>query len=43
MPLVAYEDNRFNLIDDLLFKEYIYMNINTICNKSQYISEDDQI
>ena len=41
IPLVAYEDKRINSIDDL-FKGYIYMNINTICNEEQCYSEDDK-
>ena len=41
IPLVAYEDNRIDSIDKL-FKEYIYMNIHTICNEQQCISEDDK-
>ena len=40
IPLISYEDERINSIDDL-FKEYIFMNIHTICNEDECYSEND--
>lgn len=43
VPLIAYEDNNINTIEKLL-KEYIYINLNTICNlESCYDPNDDTI
>ena len=40
IPLQAYLDNISNNIQEL-FQNYIYINLNTICNESQCFSEDD--
>ena len=41
IPLQEYLDNLPNNIREL-FKNYIYIDLNTICNKSQCFSEDDR-
>ena len=41
IPLQAYLDNLSNNIQEL-FKNYIYIDLNTICNESQCFSEDDR-
>ena len=40
IPLQAYLDNLSKNIQEL-FHNYIYINLNTICNESQCFSEDD--
>ena len=40
IPLEAYSDSR-NLNFDKLIKEYIFINLNTICNLPECYSEDD--
>ena len=39
IPLVSYEDNRIRNIDDL-FNNYIYININTICQEEKCVNEN---
>ena len=41
IPLQAYLDNQSNNIQEL-FKNYIYIDLNTICNESQCFIEDDR-
>ena len=40
IPLIAYDDERIKSVTDL-FKEYIYININTICKENECYKEDD--
>ena len=41
IPLQAYLDNLSNDVQEI-FHNYIYINLNTICNESQCYSEDDK-
>ena len=38
IPLIAYDDERIKSVTDL-FKEYIYININTICKENECYKE----
>ena len=43
IPLISYNDNKIKNIDDL-FKEYIFIDLNTICNlETCYNINDDTI
>ena len=39
IPLISYEDKRIRNIEEL-FKNYIYIDINTICQEEKCINEN---
>ena len=42
IPLVAYEDSKANNLEEI-FNNYIYLNLNTICQEESCVSENDKI
>ena len=42
IPLISYEDNRIKNVEEL-FNNYIYININTICQEEKYVNENASI
>ena len=42
IPLISYEDNRIKNIEEL-FNNYIYININTICQEEKCVNENASI
>ena len=42
IPLISYEDNRIKNIEEL-FNNYIYININIICQEEKCVNENDSI
>ena len=42
IPLVAYEDSKANNLEEI-FNNYIYINLNTICQEESCVAENDKI